>query len=68
MIGKKDKEGNKIENDSDFVQLLLENYGIAVVQGSAFGLEGFFRVSYATSMENLEKAMKKIKEFCESLN
>ena len=68
LIGKKDKEGKKIENDSDFVQLLLENYGIAVVQGSAFGLEGFFRVSYATSMENLEKAMKKIKEFCENLN
>ena len=68
LIGKKDKEGKKIENDSDFVQSLLENYGIAVVQGSAFGLEGFFRVSYATSMENLEKAMKKIKEFCESLN
>ena len=68
LIGKKDKEGKKIENDSDFVQSLLENYGIAVVQGSAFGLEGFFRVSYATSMENLEKAMEKIKEFCESLN
>ena len=68
LIGKKDKEGKKIENDSDFVQSLLENYGIAVVQGSAFGLEGFFRISYATSMENLEKAMNKIKEFCESLN
>ena len=46
----------------------IENFGIAVVQGSAFGLEGFFRISYATSMENLEKAMNKIKEFCESLN
>ena len=68
LIGKKDKEGKKIENDTDFVQSLLENYGIAVVQGSAFGLEGFFRISYATSMENLEKAMNKIKEFCESLN
>ena len=68
LIGKKDKEGKKIENDTDFVQSLLENYGIAVVQGSAFGLEGFFRVSYATSMGNLEKAMNKIKEFCESLN
>ena len=68
LIGKKDKSGKKIENDTDFVQSLLENYGIAVVQGSAFGLEGFFRISYATSMENLEKAMKKIKEFCESLN
>ncbi len=68
LIGKKDKSGKKIENDTDFVQSLLENYGIAVVQGSAFGLEGFFRISYATSMKNLEKAMKKIKEFCESLN
>ena len=68
LIGKKDKEGKKIQNDSDFVQSLLENFGIAVVQGSAFGLEGFFRISYATSMKNLEKAMNKIKEFCESLN
>ena len=68
LIGKKDKSGKKIKNDTDFVQSLLENYGIAVVQGSAFGLEGFFRISYATSMENLEKAMEKIKEFCESLN
>ena len=68
LIGKKDKEGKKIQNDTDFVQSLLENFGIAVVQGSAFGLEGFFRISYATSMENLEKAMNKIKKFCESLN
>ena len=68
LIGKKDKEGKKIQNDTDFVQSLLENFGIAVGQGSAFGLEGFFRISYATSMENLEKAMNKIKEFCESLN
>ena len=68
LIGKKDKEGKKIQNDTDFVQSLLENFGIAVVQGSAFGLEGFFRISYATSMQNLKKAMNKIKEFCESLN
>jgi aspartate aminotransferase len=68
LIGKKYKEGKKIQNDTDFVQSLLENFGIAVVQGSAFGLEGFFRISYATSMENLKKAMNKIKEFCESLN
>tara|TARA_B100000029_G_scaffold5219_1_gene5820 strand:- start:260 stop:1459 length:1200 start_codon:yes stop_codon:yes gene_type:complete len=67
LIGKKDKKGKKIENDSDFVQSLLENNGVAVVQGSAFGLEGFFRISYATSMENLEKAMSRIKDFCENL-
>jgi len=68
LIGKKDKNGKKLENDTDFVQSLLENNNVAVVQGSAFGLEGFFRISYATSMENLEKAMSRIKEFCESLS
>ena len=67
VIGKKDKLGNKINNDSDFVQSLLENNGVAVVQGSAFGLEGFFRISYATSMENLKKALEKISSFCKSL-
>ena len=67
LIGKKDTNGKKIENDTDFVQSLLENNGIAVVQGSAFGLEGYFRISYATSMENLEKALKNISNFCESL-
>ena len=68
VIGKKDKNGNKINNDSDFVQSLLENNGVAVVQGSAFGLEGFFRISYATSMDKLKDAMGRIKNFCESLN
>ena len=68
LIGKKDKSGKKLENDTDFVQSLLENNGIAVVQGSAFGLEGFFRISYATSMDNLKKAMERIKSFCESLS
>ena len=40
---------------------------VAVVQGSAFGLNGYFRISYATSMENLEKAISRIKNFCENL-
>ena len=57
-----------IKRDSAIKKSLLENNNVAVVQGSAFGLEGFFRISYATSMENLEKAMKRIKEFCESLS
>ena len=67
LIGKKDKSGKKITNDTEFVQSLLENNDVAVVQGSAFGLEGFFRISYATSMKKLEIAMKRIKSFCESL-
>ncbi len=68
LIGKKDPNGKEIKSDTDFVQSLLENSGIAVVQGSAFGLEGFFRISYATSMENLKKALEKISSFCKSLN
>ena len=67
LIGKKDNKGKEIKKDTDFVQSLLENNGIAVVQGSAFGLEGFFRISYATSMENLQKALEKISRFCKSL-
>ena len=67
LIGKKDSKGKEIKKDVDFVQSLLENNGIAVVQGSAFGLEGFFRISYATSMENLKKALEKIDSFCKSL-
>ena len=67
LIGKKDKNGKKIASDTDFVESLLENNEVAVVQGSAFGLEGFFRISYATSMDKLQEAMKRIKLFCESL-
>ena len=58
----------KLKTDSDFVQRLLEKANVAVVQGSAFGLEGYFRISYATSMSNLKKAMERIKSFCESLS
>ena len=58
----------KLKTDTDFVQKLLEKANVAVVQGSAFGLDGYFRISYATSMKNLKKAMERIKSFCESLN
>jgi aspartate aminotransferase len=63
LINKK----TKIKNDTEFVKKLLEQAMVAVVQGSAFGLDGYFRISYATSMENLEKAMSRIKKFCENL-
>ncbi len=68
LMGKKDTNGKEIKSDTDFVQSLLENSGIAVVQGSAFGLEGFFRISYATSMDNLKKALEKISSFCKTLS
>ena len=67
-LNKKDKKGKLLKTDSDFVESLLENNGVAVVQGSAFGLEGYFRISYATSMQNLINALKRISEFCNSLS
>ena len=67
-LNKKDKKGKLLKTDLDFVESLLENNGVAVVQGSAFGLEGYFRISYATSMQNLKNALKRISEFCNSLS
>ncbi len=64
LLGKK----TKLKTDTAFVEKLLEETGVAVVQGSAFGLEGFFRISYATSMDNLKKALSRIRSFCEKLN
>ena len=63
LLGKK----TKLKTDKEFVENLLEKSEVAVVQGSAFGLEGYFRISYATSMENLKRAMERIKSFCDSL-
>ena len=57
----------KLKTDQEFVEKLLEQTGVAVVQGSAFGLDGYFRISYATSMENLKKAIERIKSFCDRL-
>jgi len=63
LLGKK----TKLKTDKDFVEKLLEKAEVAVVQGSAFGLDGYFRISYATSMDNLKKALERIKSFCEKL-
>ena len=67
IIGKKTKNGKILDNDEDVVTALLEDAGVAVVQGSAFGLEGYFRISYATSDELLSSACNRISEFCSEL-
>ena len=64
LLGKK----TKLKTDSEFVEKLLEKANVAVVQGSAFGLDGYFRISYATSMEKLKIAMERISSFCKSLS
>ena len=66
-IGKTTPHGKRLATDDDFVTALLEEEGVAVVQGSAFGLGPFFRVSYATATELLEEACKRIQRFCGNL-
>ncbi|WP_316860266.1 pyridoxal phosphate-dependent aminotransferase [uncultured Cohaesibacter sp.] len=67
LIGKTAPSGKVIESDEDFVTELLETEGVAVVQGSAFGLGPNFRISYATSTEALTEACVRIKRFCEAV-
>jgi aspartate aminotransferase len=55
-----------LNNDVDVANLLLEEVGVALVPGSAFGAEGYMRISFATSMENLEKAVARIRQVFES--
>jgi aspartate aminotransferase len=54
-----------LNTDIDVANLLLDKVGVALVPGSAFGAEGYMRISFATSMENLEKAMERIKQVFE---
>ena len=66
-IGKTTPEGKTISSDGDFVTYLLEAEGVAAVQGEAFGLSPYFRISYATSTEALKEACTRIKRACEAL-
>ncbi|MGO8867382.1 MAG: pyridoxal phosphate-dependent aminotransferase [Alphaproteobacteria bacterium] len=67
-IGRKTPEGQRIGSDEDFVTYLLESEGVAVVQGSAFGLAPHFRISYATSTAALEEACRRIQRACGALS
>ncbi len=66
-IGKSTESGTKIEDDNTFATTLLEEEGVAVVPGVAFGLSPFFRISYATSTKDLEDACQRIQRFCAGL-
>ncbi len=68
LLGKTTPQGKLLVSDGDFMDYLLEEVGVAGVQGSAFGLEGFFRISYATSDKVLEDACNRIKLACGKLS
>jgi aspartate aminotransferase len=68
LIGKTTTGGTVITDDEVFATALLEETGVAVVFGAAFGLSPNFRISYATSEESLTEACKRIQSFCASLS
>ncbi|MEQ8255011.1 pyridoxal phosphate-dependent aminotransferase [Roseovarius confluentis] len=68
LIGKTSANGAVIDSDEAFVTALLEETGVAVVHGAAFGLSPYFRVSYATSDDALKEACARIADFCGKLS
>ncbi|MDA7427382.1 pyridoxal phosphate-dependent aminotransferase [Primorskyibacter aestuariivivens] len=67
LIGKTSESGVEITDDEAFATALLEETGVAVVFGAAFGVSPNFRVSYATSEAELEEACRRIQLFCSKL-
>ena len=67
-IGKTSKGGRKIETDTDFAMALLEEKYVATVQGTAYGMSPYLRISYATNTENLREACGRIQEFCREMS
>ncbi|AIL65189.1 Aspartate aminotransferase [Rickettsiales bacterium Ac37b] len=67
MFGKVTPEGKIIKNSDDVADYLLEKALVAVVSGTAFGMDGFFRISYATSDNLLKKACERIANACKLL-
>ena len=67
-IGKRTPDGKLIETDTDFVTYLLDSVGVAVVQGSAYGLSPYFRASFVATEPDLIRGGKLIREACAALS
>jgi len=59
----KECQGKIIQNSTDFSEVLLEKYEVAVVPGVAFGADEYIRLSYATSMENIKEGLDRLESF-----
>jgi aspartate aminotransferase len=68
VIGRHTPRGTDIRTSEDFGRALLAEAGVAVVHGSAFGLDPYFRISYATATEQLDEACRRIIRFCQQLD
>jgi aspartate aminotransferase len=67
ILGSTTKDGKRIETSDDFVLYLLDSVGLAVLQGTAYGVPPYFRISFATSMKNLEEGCKRLASACAAL-
>ncbi|WP_445288489.1 pyridoxal phosphate-dependent aminotransferase [Variovorax atrisoli] len=67
VLGRHTHGGMLLRSDSDFCRYLLQDFEVAVVPGSVFGLAPYFRISYATSMAQLREACERIQAACEAL-
>jgi aspartate aminotransferase len=66
-LGKTSAGGRRIETDTDFALALLEEKHVAAVQGAAYGMSPYLRISYATDIESLREACARVQEFCKGL-
>jgi len=67
IIGKKTPSGRTLNTDEDFVMHLLEAQNLAILQGAAYGVSPFFRISFATSIEKIKEGCRRLKNACEAL-
>ena len=67
VLGSTTPDGRRIASADDFVLYLLESQDLAVLAGSAYGVSGFFRISFATSTDRLEEGCRRIAQACRSL-
>ncbi len=67
IIGKSASDDQKIKTDTDFTMYLLENFGVAVVQGEAYGLSPYFRASFVAPEKDLVRGGDLIHEACAAL-
>ncbi|MGE6918161.1 aminotransferase class I/II-fold pyridoxal phosphate-dependent enzyme [Achromobacter kerstersii] len=67
LLGKRTPAGHTLQSDLDVVMYLLDEAGVAVLDGAAYGLSPYLRLSFATSMENIEEGCRRIREACAAL-
>ena len=68
QLGKTSRSGKQLDSDVDWVMALMEEQGVSVVPGSAFGTDGYFRLSFAAADEDLSQACERIKQFSKDLH